>query len=54
MLCQKNFDITGSLWEKYNVENGTIEVKDEYEMPEMMGWTAGTFVLAANYLRHSR
>ncbi len=48
-----NFRSTGDLWEKYNVVTGTIEVKDEYTMPAMMGWTAGTFVFAADYLaRH--
>lgn len=41
---------TGTLWEKYNVETGGNDVNNEYEMPEMFGWTAGTFVYASDYL----
>jgi arylsulfatase A-like enzyme len=41
---------TKDLWEKYNAVSGTVEVVDEYQMPRMMGWTAGTFVYAAEYL----
>jgi alpha,alpha-trehalase len=41
---------TKDLWEKYSAVTGTIEVVDEYQMPRMMGWTAGVFVFAANYL----
>jgi alpha,alpha-trehalase len=40
----RNFKASGQLWEKYNAATGTIEVRDEYEMPPMMGWTAGTFL----------
>ena len=40
------FEETGDLWEKYNVLNGSIEVKDEYDMPAMMGWTAAAFIEA--------
>ena len=40
----KNFDATANLWEKYNVSDGTINVANEYEMPSMLGWTAGVFV----------
>jgi alpha,alpha-trehalase len=46
----RNFLKTGDLWEKYNAVEGTTEVKDEYQMPRMMGWTAGVFVRAAEYL----
>ncbi len=46
----KNFKETGDLWEKYNVVDGSIQVKDEYEMPAMMGWTAGVFVFCAELL----
>lgn len=45
-----NFKRTGDLWEKYNAVEGTTEVKDEYQMPRMMGWTAGVFVRAVEYL----
>jgi len=43
----KNFKQTGDLWEKYNVIDGSTKVKNEYEMPAMMGWTAGVFVYCA-------
>lgn len=46
-LCVKNFEATSSLWEKYNVIDGTIQSKGEYEPPAMLGWTAGVFVYAA-------
>lgn len=46
----RNFAQTGDLWEKYNALTGTIEVKDEYQMPRMMGWTAGVFLFATEYL----
>jgi len=48
-----NYEKTGDLWEKYNVVTGTTEVVDEYKMPRMVGWTAGTFVFAADYLGES-
>ena len=35
---------TGQLWEKYNAENGSCDVTAEYEMPPMMGWTAGVYL----------
>ena len=37
----RNLTITGDLWEKYNAETGDIQVRNEYQMPAMMGWTAG-------------
>jgi len=40
----RNFKASHQLWEKYNASTGTIEVSDEYQMPPMMGWTAGTFL----------
>ncbi len=43
---ERNFARTGTLWEKYNVEDGTVNVENEYEMPPMLGWTAGTYLYA--------
>lgn len=40
----KNYETTNNLWEKYNVIDGSINVSNEYEMPSMLGWTAGVFV----------
>lgn len=50
----RNYETTGDLWEKYNVVTGTVEVVDEYKMPRMVGWTAGAFVFAADYLNTQR
>jgi len=44
------FEKTGTLWEKYNVVDGSIKVKDEYKMPEMLGWTAGVYLDFKNLL----
>ena len=41
---------TGNLWEKFNAEHGNLEVNNEYEMPPFMGWTAGAFIFASDYL----
>jgi alpha,alpha-trehalase len=44
------FEKTGDLWEKYNIVDGTINVANEYEMPKMMGWTAGIAIAFATRL----
>ena len=44
------FEKTGDIWEKYNVVNGSVEVKDNYGMPAMMGWSAAAFIEAYYYL----
>lgn len=48
-LVEKVFLKTGKLWEKYNVVEGNINVTNEYEMPEMMGWSAGVYIAAKKY-----
>lgn len=40
---------TGNLWEKYNVNEGNVNVANEYKLPAMLGWTAGTFVWISQY-----
>lgn len=45
-----NFAATGHIWEKYNVVTGDTNVVNEYEMPDMMGWSAGVFVALCDYL----
>ncbi|MBI3985920.1 MAG: alpha,alpha-trehalase [Lentisphaerae bacterium] len=50
-LVTRVFRRTGGLWEKYNVANGSIEVRNEYAMPELLDWTAGVFVAAAALCR---
>ena len=41
---ERIFEATGNLWEKYNAADGTINVVNEYEMPDMLGWTAGVYL----------
>ena len=53
-LVTANFEKTGELWEKYNVADGTVDIRGAHPMPAMMGWTAGVFVCAADYLSRSR
>ena len=49
------FENTGTLWGKYNVVNGNIDINCEgtNRMPAMMGWTAGVFVEACNFLEEN-
>lgn len=49
----KIYGDTGKLWEKYNVTDGSINVVNEYEMPEMMGWTAGVYLWCLDYLKRA-
>ena len=44
------FNRTNNLWEKYNVADGTLHTTNEYGLPPLMGWTAGVFVYASDYL----
>jgi alpha,alpha-trehalase len=49
-MVAKNFEATGSLWEKYNVQDGTLNAKNEYKLPKLMGWTAGVFIYCDDLL----
>lgn len=49
-LVEDMFEKTGKIWEKYNVVEGSIKVKDEYKMPEILGWTAGIYLDFKNLL----
>lgn len=49
-LVERVFEKTGNLWEKYNVVEGNINVTNEYDMPAMMGWTAGVYLYLKNFL----
>lgn len=49
-LVEKTFAETGRLWEKYNVLEGSLNVVRQSTMPPMMGWSAGTFLSACDYL----
>ena len=41
---------TGTLWEKYNVNDIFENADAEYETPPMLGWSAGVFVYFVDYL----
>lgn len=45
------FAETGNLWEKYSAIDGSINVCDEYEMPPMLGWSAGVYLFCAQKSR---
>lgn len=49
-LVENVFNETGNLWEKYNVVEGNINVSNEYEMPSMMGWTAGVYLALKKFV----
>ena len=40
----KIFKETGCLWEKYNADEGSVNVTHEYETPPMIGWCAGAYL----------
>lgn len=44
------YDKTGNLWEKYNATSDETPV-NEYDMPPMLGWTAGTYLYLNNKLK---
>lgn len=44
------FAKTHNLWEKYNATDGSINVTNEYEMPDMLGWTAGVYLSCKKYI----
>lgn len=49
-LVDENFKTTGNIWEKYNVVDGSIDVTNEYDMPPMLGWTAGVYLFCKHIL----
>lgn len=52
-LVDHVYEQTGNIWEKYNVVDGNICVKNEYDMPAMMGWTAGVYLCAGKYIEET-
>ncbi|MGC4233535.1 MAG: trehalase family glycosidase [Niabella sp.] len=42
-MVTDNFLRTGNIWEKYNMQDGSLNVNSEYKLPSMMGWTAGVY-----------
>lgn len=49
-LVENVFEKTHNFWEKYNVAEGNINVTNEYEMPTMLGWSAGVYVCIKDFL----
>ncbi len=49
-MVENVFAKTGALWEKYNLDSGSCDAVNEYEMPEMLGWTAGVYLYFKNHL----
>lgn len=49
-MVEENFKKTNNLWEKYNVADGSINTCNEYEMPPMLGWTAGVYLACKEIL----
>ena len=48
---EKIYEETGTLWEKYNVTDASLNVTDEYKMPEYMSWTAGVYLDLKHYIK---
>ena len=53
-VVSNNFDKHKQLYEKYNAVSGQIDVVDEYPMPPMLGWSAGTFVCCYHYFEKNK
>lgn len=49
----KMYKETGTMWEKYHVENGTHNTVKDYKCREMIGWTAGVYMFAKKYLEEN-
>lgn len=52
-LVENIMETTNNLWEKYNVVEGNINVVIEEAFPPMMGWSAGVYLAAKEYLKNS-
>ena len=53
-LVEKSWKETGKIWEKYDVERGVTSTSREYDTPEMLGWSAATYVCLSNYLNNRK
>ena len=47
---EKMFENTGKLWEKYNVLTGENKTTADYQPREMLGWSAGVYLYAKDFL----
>ena len=48
------YKATGTLWEKYDVTDISKGVDAEYETPQMLGWSAGTYIYLSEYLKTNK
>jgi len=51
-LVANSFEKTGGLWEKYEASTGKVVEGIEYETPQMLGWTAGTYLAVYDYIKN--
>ena len=51
---EDEFNRCGKLWEKYDAVSGEKAKVNEYSETEMMGWTAGVYVVLDDYLKGVR
>ncbi|MBQ2615214.1 MAG: alpha,alpha-trehalase [Clostridia bacterium] len=49
-VCEKIYQETGDLWEKFHVEKGDQNTEKDYEAHRMIGWAAGVYLFAKHYL----
>ena len=49
-VIEKLFNQTGMLWEKYHVLTGDNKTEADYNSREMMGWSAGVYLYAKEFL----
>ena len=49
-IVERNFEATGTLWEKYNVCTGGVTNNKEYGTPPIMGWTAAAYLYCIHLL----
>lgn len=49
LVC-RSFRMTGRIWEKYDAQQGFSSPGEEYETPEMLGWSAAAYSCLYDYL----
>ena len=53
-LVVKSYRKTGRIWEKYDAVSGLKSEGEEYQTPEMLGWSAGTFICLSEYCKNHK
>ena len=52
-VIEKLYEETGTMWEKYDVRSGSKDVKIDYGSDVMIGWTAGVYLYAKDYIKNA-